>query len=66
MATPAAGAVTSYELTAGIRLNIDEMIYLISPTDLPMTLGVDSDGTMVVRHRLRRPDHRSTGSTRSC
>lgn len=49
MATPAAGAITSYELTAGVRVNFDEMIYLISPTDLPMTLGVDSDGSMVVR-----------------
>lgn len=49
MATPAAGQVTSYELTAGVKVNFDEMIYLISPTDLPMTLGVDADGSMVVR-----------------
>lgn len=49
MATPVSGNVTSYELTAGLKLNFDEMIYLISPTDLPMTLGVDSDGSMVVR-----------------
>lgn len=49
MATPVAGRVSSYELTAGLKLNFDEMIYLVSPTDLPMTLGVDSDGTAVVR-----------------
>lgn len=51
MATPstASAGVTSYDLTAGLKLNFDEMIYLISPTDLPMTLGVDADGSMVVR-----------------
>lgn len=49
MATPVAGTITSYELTAGVKLNFDEMIYLVSPTDLPMTLGVDSDGSQVVR-----------------
>lgn len=50
MATPVTGTqITSYELTAGAKVNFDEMIYLISPTDLPMTLGVDSDGSQVVR-----------------
>lgn len=51
MATPttSTAGVTSYDLTAGLKLNFDEMIYLISPTDLPMTLGVDADGSMVVR-----------------
>lgn len=49
MATPAAGQVTSYELDTGVKLNIDELIYMLSPMDLPMTLGVDADGSMVVR-----------------
>lgn len=52
MATPASytvpPGVTSYDLATGVKLNIDELIYLLSPTDLPMTLGVDSEGTMVV------------------
>lgn len=45
-ATP---GLTTYDLTAGVKVNIDELIYLLSPTDLPMTLGVDADGTMVVK-----------------
>lgn len=45
----ASPGLTSYDLTAGVKVNIDELIYLLSPTDLPMTLGVDADGTMVVR-----------------
>lgn len=49
MATPAAGTVTSYALTTGVKINMDELIYLVSPTDLPMTLGVDSDGSMIVK-----------------
>lgn len=48
MATPVAGNVTSYELTAGLKLNFDELIYMLSPMDLPMTLGVDAQDTMVV------------------
>lgn len=49
MATPVAGMVSSYDLTVGLKLNFDELIYMLSPTDLPMTLGVDADGSMVVR-----------------
>lgn len=49
MATPVAGATTSYELNAGVKVNMDESIYMLSPVDLPMTLGVDADGSMVVR-----------------
>lgn len=48
MATPYVGRVSQYDLTAGVKISMDEMIYLLSPTDLPMTLGVDSDGTMVI------------------
>jgi hypothetical protein len=49
MATPIAGRVTSYELTTGVKVNMDELIYLNSPIDLPMTLGVDTEGRMIVR-----------------
>lgn len=45
----ASPGVTALDLTVGVKVNIDELIYLLSPTDLPMTLGVDADGTMVVK-----------------
>lgn len=51
MATPAAGTTTAYELTTGVKINFDELIYMYSPMDLPMTLGVDAQGTMVVSKR---------------
>lgn len=50
MATPETAApFNSYNLDTGLKLNIDELIYMLSPMDLPMTLGVDADGSMVVR-----------------
>ena len=49
MATPVAGATTSYELNAGVKVRIDESIYMLSPTDLPLTLGVDAQNNMVLR-----------------
>ena len=48
MATPTVGNTTSYELAVGVKLNIDELIYMNSPMDLPLTLGVDAQDTMVV------------------
>ena len=39
---------TSYELVAGVKLNVDELIYMVSPMDLPLTLGVDAQDQMVV------------------
>jgi hypothetical protein len=48
MATPTSGTATSYELATGVKLNIDELIYMVSPMDLPMTLGVDAQDNMVV------------------
>lgn len=48
MAVPVQGSTTSYELAVGVKLNIDELIYMISPMDLPLTLGVDAQDTMVV------------------
>ena len=49
MATPIAGATTSYELAAGVKVNIDEAINFLSPVDLPMTLGITAEGSMVLR-----------------
>lgn len=49
MATPISGTVTSYQLTTGAKINMDELIYMLSPMDLPTTLGVDAQGTMVLR-----------------
>lgn len=48
MAAPVSGSTTSYELAVGVKLNIDELIYMISPMDLPLTLGVDAQDNMVV------------------
>lgn len=48
MAVPYAGSVTSYELATGVKLNIDELIYMISPMDLPLTLGIDAQESMVI------------------
>lgn len=48
MATPTTGNTTSYELAVGVKLNIDELIYMNSPMDLPLTLGVDAQDSMVV------------------
>lgn len=49
MATPISGTVTSYALTTGAKINMDELIYMLSPMDLPTTLGVDAQGSMVLR-----------------
>jgi hypothetical protein len=48
VAVPTAGSVTSYELATGVKLNVDELIYMISPMDCPLILGVDAQDTMVV------------------
>ncbi len=43
MATPV-GTVTTYQLTTGIKLDIEDMIYLISPFDTPLIGGFGADG----------------------
>ena len=30
------GKVTSYDLAVGVKINMDELIYMISPTDLSL------------------------------
>lgn len=40
--------VTSYDLTVGVKVDMDEAIYLTSPVDSPLLTGVDSDGLSVL------------------
>lgn len=42
------GQVDSYDLTVGIKVSMDEAIYMLSPTDSPLLTGVDSDGLTVL------------------
>lgn len=42
------GQASSYDLTVGEILSIDEAIYMLSPTDAPLLTGVDSDGLSVL------------------
>ena len=43
-----AGKVTTYDLTVGEKIDIDELIYLISPVDSPMINGIASDGKQIL------------------
>jgi hypothetical protein len=42
------GTVDAYELNVAIKVNIDEAIYLLSPTDTPLLTGEGSDGLSVI------------------
>jgi len=44
----ATGPVYSYNLTVETPIDIDQMIYVLSPDDLPMLQGVNSDGFPVI------------------
>ncbi|MCP3878140.1 MAG: DUF5309 domain-containing protein [Sulfitobacter sp.] len=48
MATPYVGQVSAYDLTAGVKINMDEAIYLLSPIDTPMLTGTGGDGLSVL------------------
>lgn len=50
MAT-ASGKVTSYDLTNGLIVNMDEAIYMYSPEELPLLTGMASDGMSVLSQR---------------
>lgn len=39
---------SSYDLSADHKLNIDELIYILSPQDLPLTLGINADGVPLI------------------
>lgn len=42
-----AGLATAYDLTVGVVLNVDPLIYMISPIDSPMLTGMNADGLSV-------------------
>ncbi len=44
MAGSAAAIITSYDLTVGVVVDMDEAIYMLSPMDSPLLTGVDADG----------------------
>lgn len=43
-----AGKVTTYDLTVGQKIDIDELIYMISPVDSPLINGLAADGKAVL------------------
>lgn len=42
------GINTAYDLTVGVKVNMDEAIYMLSPADSPMITGVGADGLSVL------------------
>lgn len=42
------GVLSSYDLTVGVKVNMDEAIYMISPLDLPLLTGEGADGLSVL------------------
>jgi hypothetical protein len=42
------GLVSSYDLTVGVKVNMDEAIYVLSPLDSPMLTGMDADGLSII------------------
>lgn len=39
---------TAYDLTIGVKVNMDEAIYLLSPQDTPLLTGVGADGMTLI------------------
>jgi len=46
-----AGKLSSYDLTNGLIVNMDEAIYMYSPEELPLLTGMASDGMSVLSQR---------------
>jgi len=42
------GKVTSYDLAVGVKINMDELIYMISPIDSPLINGIGTDGRQLI------------------
>jgi hypothetical protein len=42
------GMVTAYDLTVGVKVNMDEAIYMLSPQDTPLLTGVGGDGLVLL------------------
>src|SRR4029453_4879626 len=43
-----AGMASTYDLTVGVVVNMDEAIYMLSPVDTPLLTGVGSDGLTII------------------
>lgn len=44
----ATGILTTSDLTTGVKVDMDEAIYLISPLDSPLINGLDADGAVIL------------------
>lgn len=44
----ATGMITTADLTVGVKIDMDEVIYVISPVDSPMINGLDADGAVIL------------------
>ena len=44
----AAPGATSYDLAVGVKINMDELIYMISPIDSPFINGISTDGRQLL------------------
>ena len=42
------GIITSYDLTVGVKINMDEAIYFLSPMEVPLLAGFDGSGNSVL------------------
>lgn len=42
------GTATAFDLTVGVKINMDEAIYLLDPIDTPLLTGLGSDGLSVL------------------
>ena len=42
------GRITTYDLTVGVVVNMDEAIYMLSPVDTPLLTGIGADGLTVI------------------
>jgi len=42
------GMISTSDLTVGVKINMDEAIYLISPLDSPLINGLDVDGAVIL------------------
>ena len=42
------GKVTSYDLAVGVKISMDEAIYMISPIDSPFINGIGTDGRQLL------------------
>jgi hypothetical protein len=42
------GMASTYDLTVGVVVNMDEAIYMLSPVDTPLLTGVGSDGLTII------------------